>query len=196
MPDTVSRPDADDGLSALRTTATRRVRRRTLGLAVGLPLGALAVYAVLWLAGAVRATWTLAVVAAATAVLVLVELSVILLVRRRRTGSPWGRPAAVLGSDRPTRREVLRAVRRGVLPEHEPARALAVDAARSQVRLRWLVWLYAGVTLLQAVRIPLSHGWFDRGLAVLTALAFGACAVIWWRLLRGARRVLAQVDAP
>jgi hypothetical protein len=116
-------------------------------------------------------------------------------ITRWRTGRWSVQQPALAGANGRTRRQVLRNVRRGNLPSNEPDRSLAVDLARTQLRHRWALWIFAFAGAIQLVNaVFLQERTIDRLLLGLAGCCFISLTVLTFVQRRGARALLARFD--
>lgn len=114
---------------------------------------------------------------------------------RWRTGRWSQEQPAVAGASGRTRRQVLRSVRRGNLPSDEPDRSLALDLARTIMRQRWLLWLFAFTGTFQLVNGAfLQEHTTSRLMTGLAGCCFICGAVLMMVQRRGASALLARFD--
>jgi hypothetical protein len=118
------------------------------------------------------------------------EWFVMAYVHRHRHGSWLPEPVALAGADRPTRRRVARAFRRGTVPDDPTDRALVLNLAERLRRFRWLEILALVVVVTQLLVAIFDPHRPVRILALIAAVLFGLEAVLIWLLVRRSRRIL------
>jgi hypothetical protein len=93
----------------------------------------------------------------------------------RRRGAAWAQPSPVFGLDRRTRRQLLRALRRGrpIPPEQ---REIAAHLAEQIRRARWTPLLCSAPLLLQSIYLG-RDGW--QGMFAKVAVAVGVLLAGW-----------------
>ena len=135
------------------------------------------------------------IVGGISVVILLFTLFGVLGITRWRTGR-WGiQQPAVAGASQRTRRQVVRNVRQGNLPNDEPDRSLAVDLAQTQLGHRWAVWIPACCAALQLINaVFLQERTTTRLTMGLAGCIFIALAVLIIVQRRGARALLARWD--
>jgi len=124
----------------------------------------------------------------------LVSILGVLAIIRWRTGR-WGPELpAIAGASMQTRRQVLRNVRRGILPSDEPDRTLAVDLARTLMRQRRVLWILPIAGVAQLINVAIQEQTSTRLLFLAAACCFFAASVLTWVQRRGARSLIARFD--
>lgn len=130
-------------------------------------------------------------------VLLLPVLPALWLIQQQRRGRSWlPGPIRLNGTDRDTRRRVVRSVRHGRLPADEPDRGLGLELARSMDRTGWRIWanLVAAVLFLPA--LIFAENWIYR-LLFAAAILLNLAGWLWeWRAQTRVRTLLQEVDGP
>ncbi len=128
-----------------------------------------------------------------SAPLLLICVILVVLVRlQRQDRLSWlPGPSLALGTDRATRRRVVRSLRRGDLPADEPERGLVLDAARRTVAYRWARAIVLVAALLSAANAFVQNRPVLQAVAASTAVVLLANFVQQAALVRRARQVLA-----
>jgi hypothetical protein len=170
--------------------AAARRERYWLGIVVAAVFVAAAV--MLGVVAAVTSLpWGVALVGAGLLVVVCGGVWIVVIVLRRR-GAPAFARSPLWELAWRERRQVARAIRRGqpVAAQH---RNLAVREARRISATRWVAWMYAAISLLQAANLLLQTGlarWSTSACAVMFAFYAG----YWHWLCRRAVRFVRQYE--
>ncbi len=191
-------PDSGDGRShdvlALQRRATKRhavFMAAVLGsVLVATPLGAFLFARNTDLRGRISpAEWLLILGVPVGFVLVVFGSLYWLQTRRRVSWLPG--PGPLLGADRDTRRRVARALRGGHLPDREPDRALALDAAERMVAVRWVPIALFVLSALLAFNALLTSSTVLRWLFATNVVLLAGSGLLQLVMRRKARRLLA-----
>lgn len=133
--------------------------------------------------------WVPVAVIGGEVLLIAIEWAVIVTIHRRRHGTWLPEPAAVLGADKPVRKRVGKAFRKGRLPQDRVERALAVDLATKAMRLRWMVYVGIVIVVLAIPTIAFDHRTPTRVSTALTAVLWLMIVGLYALILRRARRI-------
>jgi hypothetical protein len=117
------------------------------------------------------------------------ELGLLAWVHRRRRGTWLPELPGLAGAPRSVRKRVSRAVRLGKLPDDPTERHLALDWAEKAQRLRWVIWLLLGASVLDVPGLLLQHREAARVAVLVQLVCFLISITVFGYYLRRAARI-------